>query len=300
MSESLLPYYVYILADPVESQSIFYVGMGCNDRVLHHWREVKGLIENELEAAHPKHQRMIEIAKNGSEPIEVVIGRFETRDEAYAVESTLINWVYGYANLTNKNRGHNPDQIRPNGEWGLIPGIDVERTLGEGGDMILVNLEDEKTRWIAEKGPSAKVGLALFEYINLISGERYKSELDLQGLKFSHRVTSSRVTFFLDDKSKPASPERRLLPNPICRIRMDGSTTRERLHLEFEKNEVADALSIFEREQVDVSLLGVTLIQPPKRSRYDLLIPTSNDTDIQIFRRTIDLALDAAVRSCLS
>ncbi len=144
MPESLLPFYVYVLADPDDILKVFYVGMGRDERALSHWKEVRRLIGNQQQGAHPKHERMMAIARDGREPIQAVIGRFETQDEAYAVESTLINWVYGYDNLTNQNRGRNPDQIRPFNCGRELEGIDVERRITDGAVMTLVDLDQQR------------------------------------------------------------------------------------------------------------------------------------------------------------
>ncbi|MDN7135355.1 hypothetical protein [Pseudidiomarina terrestris] len=41
-----------------------------------------------------------------------MIGRYESKSEALAVEATLINWVYGHSELKNINRGHGHQRIR--------------------------------------------------------------------------------------------------------------------------------------------------------------------------------------------
>ena len=91
--EKLLPFFVYILFDPNDFKP-FYVGMGQNTRDLDHKAG-----END-----PKEKKIKEIKSKGQKELRVIIGRYETREEALSVESTLINWVYGYDNLTNQNR----------------------------------------------------------------------------------------------------------------------------------------------------------------------------------------------------
>lgn len=300
MPEALLPFYVYVLADKKDIRSIFYVGMGSNERVLTHWKEVQYMLNNQLEPAHPKHHRMLEIARNGSEPIQVVIGRFETRDEAYAVEATLINWVYGYENLTNLSRGHNADQVRPFDFWDLISGIDVERSQSDGGEMTLVMPDDQRNNWLTQRGQPGKVGVEIFDHINGYACRRYGKKLAEQKLQIAYRTTSTRITFFLDDQTNPARPERRKLPNPLCRIRMDGSTNGARLHLEFTKNDETTALSIFENAREVLDMRGVELIQPEKQSRYDLLIQLPTQVDASSLKEILDIALAAAIDATIT
>lgn len=113
----LLPFYVYELRDP-RSGRVFYVGKGTGLRLDHH---TAGSDDE-------KRQRIDEIERAGFTVSRIVIGRFETEAEAYAVESVLIKWVYGFMNLTNKVHGHGGDAVRG---WGAsddpIPGLDVER-----------------------------------------------------------------------------------------------------------------------------------------------------------------------------
>jgi len=296
----ILPFYVYVLADPQDSNAIFYVGMGCNQRALHHWDEVKLLIQSQQAPTHPKHHRMMKIASEGGEPIQTVVGRFETRDEAYAVESILINWVYGYDNLTNMNRGHNANQIRPYGVWDTIPGIDVERPNYDGGQMTLALLETQAQVWIDRNRPSAELGLEIFEYIHDYAQRHHDDLLRARGLKTNFRVVTSRVTFFLDDLTNPAKPERRLLPNPLCRIRMDGSTSRTTLHLEFTKSESAEMDTIFSAALDDVEHLGLHLSQPDSPVRYDMLVPSFAAIDKDRLHRIMALGFDAALINCLA
>jgi hypothetical protein len=43
----------------------------------------------------------------------IIIGSYETSEEAFAVEATLINWVYGQKNLTNLDPGRHSWCLRP-------------------------------------------------------------------------------------------------------------------------------------------------------------------------------------------
>lgn len=120
---ALLPFYVYELRDP-RTNEVFYVGKGTGLRIDHHvagaWTPKECMI-SEIEAADLKVKR-------------VVVGRFQTNEEAFAVESVLIKWVYGFANLTNQVHGLGEEFIR---EWEdkakpdprVIEGIDIERRI---------------------------------------------------------------------------------------------------------------------------------------------------------------------------
>lgn len=135
----LLPYYVYELRD--QSGTTFYVGKGQGNRADHHMSTVQRLLVLEMEsparedrdqrALSAKQDRIAKMLEAGETPQVIVIGRFETADEALAVETVLINWVYGYENLTNISRGHGAAHVRPRGNLGVLPNIDIPRSSGE-------------------------------------------------------------------------------------------------------------------------------------------------------------------------
>lgn len=120
--EPLLPHYVYLLLDPLDGNKPFYVGKGMGSRVSSHTNEVKSflkkLLENEedidinIEEVSFKRSKISRILKSNSNPIEVIIGRFETAEEAFAVESVYIHHFIGYENLTNIASGHGSKYIR--------------------------------------------------------------------------------------------------------------------------------------------------------------------------------------------
>lgn len=114
----LKQYYVYLLIDPRDSM-VFYVGKGTEDRLFQHGKEVKrGSVETE------KQKRINEIHQAGLIETKLVVARFDTETEAFAVESILIHWVYGKNNLTNDQSGHMVDFVRPIGNMNFLPGID--------------------------------------------------------------------------------------------------------------------------------------------------------------------------------
>lgn len=117
--EPLLPHYVYVLLDPCNGNQPFYVGKGTGNRVKHHVDEVKALLrkaQSEDDAAinTEKHKRINNILKSNAnmQPLEVILARFETAEEAFAVEAIYIHQVFGYDNLTNIASGHGAQFIR--------------------------------------------------------------------------------------------------------------------------------------------------------------------------------------------
>eukprot|EP01037_Dinobryon_pediforme_P018829 gene18829-19145_t len=124
-SETLLAHYVYVLADP-EDRSIFYVGKGQGSRVTHHWADA----QREVTLDTVKVARLRALKRRDAAPLELIIGRYETEDEAFAVEATLISWVYGFDNLANAIRGHGHDSIRELGDWEPRAQLDFERRVG--------------------------------------------------------------------------------------------------------------------------------------------------------------------------
>jgi hypothetical protein len=121
LTKNLKPHYVYELVDPRDGE-VFYVGKGVGERALHHELEARNkLIETN------KTNRIRDIEKNSERVTVRVIGRFETEEQAFAVEATLIHWIYGLNNLTNIQGGHGGSSIRAFGEFGEIEGIDIPR-----------------------------------------------------------------------------------------------------------------------------------------------------------------------------
>ena len=104
--DTLLPYYVYELRDP-RNNELFYVGKGTRNRVKQHDAPDKDADGTD------KEKRIAEIRAAGfADCIRLVIGRYRSEDEAFAVESTLIKWIYGRDNLANIVAGHRDRFIR--------------------------------------------------------------------------------------------------------------------------------------------------------------------------------------------
>ncbi|RZU98275.1 GIY-YIG nuclease family protein [Spiribacter vilamensis] len=120
-ADHMLPYYVYELRDPRDN-AVFYVGKGTRDRVDFH---------DEGDES-DKQRRIAAIKASGHEVTRVIVARVETEAEAFAVETVLIKWTYGFDHLTNAIHGHRASFVRPSTEWRqqaytTMPGIDVER-----------------------------------------------------------------------------------------------------------------------------------------------------------------------------
>lgn len=118
-----LPHYVYELIDVTvkDSPKVLYVGKGVGSRVKDHAKKVAAKIKLSKEVKDDKEiviKQLLEKAKVSPTCLkELVIGRYATKEEAFAVESTLIKWIYGHRHLTNKVHGHHADQIRENGDY---------------------------------------------------------------------------------------------------------------------------------------------------------------------------------------
>jgi hypothetical protein len=156
ISIQLKKYYVYALIDPRSleqpDQGIFYVGKGQNDRAKAH---VKNAVPKRLNSVNAseidddfgdrkdptdddqreseKNQRIQTIEKNGAKVLECVLGRFDTEAEAYAVESVLIQWVYGRSQdqgqLTNIQPGHNRQHVRSKGSFVKNEYLDIPKKI---------------------------------------------------------------------------------------------------------------------------------------------------------------------------
>ena len=140
----LKPHYVYILADPLQNNEIFYVGKGTSQRGHDHYKEALRPDAQDSQ----KIARIKSIHDQGSEPLVRVIGRFDTEDRAYAVESTLIHWVYGLENLANIQPGRGHRQIRSRKEGLIIElqDIDIPKRMKITGNGYLQEKIDNHAR----------------------------------------------------------------------------------------------------------------------------------------------------------
>lgn len=130
-------YYVYELFDR-DTGEVFYVGEGVRDRAFQHVKEAERIRQKILSnpdfdgtLASEKIIRIQELLVEGRDRLGVrVVGRFDSKDAAQAVEAVLINWVYGASALTNISRGRGANYVRPkNLPTEELAGIDVARKL---------------------------------------------------------------------------------------------------------------------------------------------------------------------------
>jgi|TARA_B110000971_G_C20030494_1_gene511205 hypothetical protein len=105
----LKPYYVYVLVDTLNNNEIFYVGKGTSQRGYDHLKDAS---KTDI-AYSPKISRIKSIFERDAQPLVRVVGRFSTEKEAFAVESVLIHWVYGFNSLSNEQPGHGARYVRP-------------------------------------------------------------------------------------------------------------------------------------------------------------------------------------------
>lgn len=161
--EKLLPFFVYILFDPNNFEP-FYVGKGQNTRDLDHKAG-----END-----PKEKKIKEIKLKGQKELRIIIGRYKTEEEALSVESTLINWVYGYDNLTNQNRAFGNIYIRPHSQladkhFTHLDRIDrpYQKNIGDTGEYTKQKLSQIDDNKILDKLAVVKE-IIISKFINLI------------------------------------------------------------------------------------------------------------------------------------
>lgn len=140
----LKPHYVYVLVDPLQNNEIFYVGKGTSQRGHDHYKEALRPDAQDSQ----KIGRIKSIHDQGSKPLVRVIGRFDTEDRAYAVESTLIHWVYGLENLANIQPGRGHRQIRSRKEGLIIElqDIDIPKRMKITGNGYLLEKIDNHAR----------------------------------------------------------------------------------------------------------------------------------------------------------
>lgn len=120
----LLPFYVYVLMHP-ETKDVFYVGKGKGVRMQQHSREVRQKISIGQDLSTTKQKKIKEIIEYSGELLELVVARFETEDEAFAVEATLIKWMYGFDSLTNEVHGRGSEYIREINNYNQSEFLDI-------------------------------------------------------------------------------------------------------------------------------------------------------------------------------
>lgn len=297
IKEPLLPYYVYALLNPLKGNVPFYIGKGTGHRVRHHLKEVERrlkieaiaedeITQSEKQLESQKMREISDILKSGKQPLEIIIGRFETEDEAYAVEATLIHFVYGHAHLTNIASGHGSDFIRTRYEFEFIqsmsdqqdillkPGIDIEDTVGLRDG----SFKNEKIKGLTE-------------------AQAYEQLVALQDA-----LTDAHIVWrdFADPSDKRFHPgESNGYLAIIARIKGID------FNLQFTKSKIISIQIIYTQStqvNLDVALekltrqTGITLSPPKAGKKYSWLLPKieSSDTDLIIKKlKIIEMALDS-------
>lgn len=103
LTSSKLAYYVYALVNPM-NRNVFYIGKGYENRVFEHVKEVLTSTENTQSL---KQNEIYEIIRNGREIEHYIIRHGLTENEAFLIESVLIDYNNTLINkLTNEVSGH--------------------------------------------------------------------------------------------------------------------------------------------------------------------------------------------------
>jgi uncharacterized protein len=105
-AERLGPYYVYVLVDPTD-ESVFYVGKGSKQRLLHHGREAD--LTGGARSRSSKIDRIRAIRQAGLEPRVDVVRHGLDEKQALLVEAALIECIDG---LVNAKEGHGVEHGR--------------------------------------------------------------------------------------------------------------------------------------------------------------------------------------------
>ena len=119
------PFYVYVLRNP-KTNDVLYVGKGTGDRKFAHFKEGEALNEDEKTR---KHLALQTLQDQGYVPenIAFVIASNLTAEEAFAIESFALKYVYGHTMAANTNivRGHKSFHFRAKDDWDLRLGFDL-------------------------------------------------------------------------------------------------------------------------------------------------------------------------------
>lgn len=132
------PYYVYVYMDPLHDDEVFYVGKGSGGRIDAHMSQLSDKHNTE------KQKRIQAIVAGGEQPLRLIVGRYKTEKEAFAVEATMIHWVYGKSSLTNISSGHNHLHIREIGNHErIVPRLEIQRERERANDGLYTKRIDD-------------------------------------------------------------------------------------------------------------------------------------------------------------
>ena len=145
--------YVYGLYEIVNGESkLLYIGKGRGKRVFQHRLNVERKMNRNERICSEKEKAIENIIRNnnkkeGSELKELIIGRYEDSGQAYAVEATLIKWVYEKENLKNEVQGKYSDTIRAKGNTDYDDELDRQLDTMEHGRQ---RVEDYDLKTVAK------------------------------------------------------------------------------------------------------------------------------------------------------
>ncbi len=115
---------------------LLYIGKGRGNRIFQHRLNVERKINSGERITSDKEKAIEAVIRNktkGSELKELVLGRYDNDGQAYAVEATLIKWVYGLDNLKNEDPGNHSGTIRAIGKMDYDDELDRQQTTMEHG-----------------------------------------------------------------------------------------------------------------------------------------------------------------------
>ena len=253
----LWKWYVYELRDP-DTLEVFYVGKGCDYRVESH--EANDTTEKGL--------RILSIQRRGKEPKRVIVGRYEDETQAFAVEATLIKWIYGKGSLTNVVQGHGHKFIRPRAQldqksFPPIEGIDIPTKVGTSFmellefERALDNLRERRPRLAEAIGEFTE---HLIDYVST----------NFKDVSVNYRSTITRISFFVDPSRRQMNMAERLPGVPICRVFFRSALCRNgQMHLSFDR----DIKYVFVPEATDVFFTRLGEINGrPSEGKVDFII----------------------------
>ena len=216
--------YVYELRDP-DTMEVFYVGKGTDYRVEAHKPDDKT----------EKSRKIAEIYLRGKEPLRIILGRFENEQQAFAVEATLIKWVYGKNKLTNIIHGHSHRFIRAkdqliNNQLEKIEGIDIPPR--DGMNIMRLVEYDKAIAKIREK--SNDIATAIEE---LVSHFIKIVDAQLGNVNLIYRASETRLSFFAAEVGININLQKRQPADPVARIFLRSPLNKGgRLHLSFNRD----------------------------------------------------------------
>ena len=140
-----LGYYVYILLNPKDHQP-FYVGKGEGNRVFDHIRDA---VKNP-KITTDKYDMIRDIGPDQVEHIIVTHG-IKTEEEAFRIETVLIDVLEKIGTLTNRQLGHNANSL-----FGMKTADEIIRMYSAdplcniGDDCVIININENYDRAMCE------------------------------------------------------------------------------------------------------------------------------------------------------